>query len=228
MPTREPTVSRLLVLLLVLLNAGYYAWSHDLLRAYGFAPLRQEEPQRLSQQIRPESLVIVSTNPQQQSTSPTAAAAPQVTAHCLQAGLFDDTQAEALRQRVSAILPAGAWSLNEIVVPPRWIVYMGKYPDAQVLAKKRAELAVLNLPIESLTNPALAPGLSLGTFASQDAANAERATLVNRGVHTAQVVQEAAESRANVLRITPVDDAVREQLDALRPVLGGKTLQPCP
>ena len=55
---------RLLVLLLVLLNAGYYAWSHDLLRAYGFGPLRQEEPLRLNQQIRPEMLVIVSAAPQ--------------------------------------------------------------------------------------------------------------------------------------------------------------------
>lgn len=51
---------RLLVLLLVLLNAAYYAWSHDLLRAYGLGPLRQVEPQRLKQQIRPEALVIES------------------------------------------------------------------------------------------------------------------------------------------------------------------------
>lgn len=221
---------RLLVLLLVLLNAGYYAWSHDLLRAYGFGSLRQEEPQRLNQQIQPEALVIVSVNPQLQSAGPTpaAAAAAQVAASCLQAGLFDDTQTETLRQRVSAILPAGAWSLNEVVLPPRWIVYMGKYPDAQAVEKKRAELASLNLRIEPVTNSALAPGLSLGAFESQDAANAELAALVTRGVRTAQVVQEAAESRANMLRITPVDDAVRARLDELRPVLAGKTLQPCP
>ena len=34
---------RLLVLLLVLLNAGYFAWSQGLLRAYGFAPVLQTE-----------------------------------------------------------------------------------------------------------------------------------------------------------------------------------------
>ena len=219
---------RLLVLLLVLLNAGYYAWSHELLRAYGLGPLQQEEPQRLNQQIRPEALVIVSASQQQPVDSPPAAQAPQNVVSCLQAGLFDDTQAEALRQRVPSVLPTGAWSLHEVVVPPRWIVYMGKYPDAQVLAKKRAELAALNLHIEPLSNPALAPGLSLGTFESQDAANTELAALVKRGVHTAQVVQDAAESHANMLRITPVDDAVRARLDELRPVLAGKTLRPCP
>ena len=199
MATPEPTVLRLLVLLLVLLNAGYYAWSHDLLRAYGFAPLRQEEPQRLNQQIQPESLVIVTINPQQQTTTPSAATPPLIAASCLQAGLFDETQAEALRLRAAAILPPDTWSLNEIVVPPRWIVYM--------------ELALLNLPIESVTSSALAPGLSLGTFESQDAANAELAALVKRGARTAHVVQEAAESRANMLRITPVDDAVRARLE---------------
>ena len=54
---------RLLVLLLVLLNAAYYAWSHDMLRAYGLGPSRQAEPQRLRQQIRPEALVIESGEP---------------------------------------------------------------------------------------------------------------------------------------------------------------------
>ena len=50
---------RLLVLLLILLNAVYYAWSHDLLRAYGFAPVLQTESYRLAQQIRPELVHIL-------------------------------------------------------------------------------------------------------------------------------------------------------------------------
>ncbi len=218
---------RLLVLLLVLLNAGYYAWSHDLLRAYGFGPLRQEEPLRLNQQIRPEMLVIVSAAPQPSEGSQPPMQAPPVLASCLQAGLFDPTQAETLRQRMPSILPAGVWSLNEVVVPPRWIVYMGKYPDAEALEKKRAELVVLKLPVEPLKNPALAPGLSLGAFESQELAEAELSTLVKRGVRSAQVVRETAESRASMLRITPIDDAVRGRLDELRPVLAGKSLRPC-
>ncbi|MEO7941104.1 MAG: SPOR domain-containing protein [Burkholderiaceae bacterium] len=219
---------RLLVLLLVLINAGYYAWSHDMLRAYGFGPVHQEEPQRLSQQIRPDALVIGSANPQQPPPNPTAVVAPPVAASCLQAGLFDATQAQALRQRIPSVLPDGAWSLDEVVVPPRWIVYMGKFADAQAVAKKRAELVALNLPVEPLLNPAFAPGLSLGGFDSQALAQAELAGLVKRGVRTAQVVQESAESRASMLRITPVDETVRARLDDLRPMLAGKTLQPCP
>jgi hypothetical protein len=56
-------VLRFLALLLVLLNAVYYAWSHHLLQAYGFAPMQQGEPDRLKQQIRPELLIIESADP---------------------------------------------------------------------------------------------------------------------------------------------------------------------
>lgn len=50
---------RLAVLLLVLANAGYFAWSQGLLAAWGFAPAATGEPQRLRQQIKPEALRIL-------------------------------------------------------------------------------------------------------------------------------------------------------------------------
>lgn len=50
---------RLLVLLLVLANAGYFAWSQGLLGAWGFEPAATGEPQRLRQQINPEALRIL-------------------------------------------------------------------------------------------------------------------------------------------------------------------------
>lgn len=219
---------RLLVLMLVLLNAVYYAWSHDMLRAYGFGPAQQSESQRLTQQIRPQALRIVSTLPAPPADAQPRAQAPEAAASCLQAGLFDETQAVLLRQSAQALLPAGTWSLNEVLVPPRWIIYLGKYPDAQAQAKKRAELEALNLPVDTVSAPALAPGLSLGVYESRERATTELDALVRRGVRGAQVVQESAESRASMLRITPVDDALRGRLDQLQPALAGKTLHPCP
>ena len=52
---------RLLVLLLLLANGAYFAWSKGLLAPYGFAPVSQSEPQRMAQQIRPEAIHILST-----------------------------------------------------------------------------------------------------------------------------------------------------------------------
>jgi hypothetical protein len=50
---------RLFVLVLVLLNSAYFAWSQGLLRGLGFAPTQQTEPQRLNQQIRPQDLHLL-------------------------------------------------------------------------------------------------------------------------------------------------------------------------
>jgi hypothetical protein len=50
---------RALVLALLLANAGYFAWTRGLLADYGFAPAGQSEPQRLTQQLRPEAMRLL-------------------------------------------------------------------------------------------------------------------------------------------------------------------------
>ncbi|MHB1250411.1 MAG: SPOR domain-containing protein, partial [Polaromonas sp.] len=66
---------RLLVLLLLLANAGYYAWTQGLLAGYGFAPTAQAEPQRLAQQIRPEAMRLLgASEARQPEPGPSAAA----------------------------------------------------------------------------------------------------------------------------------------------------------
>ena len=47
---------RFFVLVLLLANAAYYAWSQGLLLEWGLAPVSQSEPQRLAEQIRPEEI----------------------------------------------------------------------------------------------------------------------------------------------------------------------------
>lgn len=216
---------RFLVLALVLSNGLYFAWSQGLLQAYGFAPASQSEPQRLARQLRPEALRLLSAQ-----ELPPSAAASAVDARpgvCLQAGLFDAAQAALLRDALEAALPAGSWSLDEVLQPARWIVYMGPYPSAEALAKKRAELAALKLPLEPLSNPALQGGLSLGGFETQTAATAQLDALSQRGVRTARVLQERAELRGLMLRLPAADSALRARLEALTPALAGKSLSPC-
>jgi hypothetical protein len=216
---------RLLLLALILANAAYFAWSNGLLRTYGFAPAQQNEPQRLAQQIRPEAIRVLSESELKRAdTQAQSEAAPK---ECLQVGLFDDAQADALRPLLEKTLPEGAWQLDTVLQPARWIVYMGKYPNAEALAKKRAELSNLNLKIEGLNNPALEIGLSLGGFDSKAAANAELARLNLRGIRTAHVVQEREESHASLLRLPVVTEAQKGRLDDLKPALAGKTWHKC-
>ena len=205
---------RLLVLTLVLLNAMYFAWSQQMLRAYGFAPHTQREPQRVAQQLRPELVRVLSGD---------EARGAEVTAKqpaCLVAGPFDDTQAAKVRQAAESGLPASTWLLESIAQPARWIVYMGKFPDVQALAKKRSELTALNLRSEALINPDLEPGISLGAFESEERARTELASLTQRGVRTASVVLERAELRGMQLRVPVVDELLRVRLEELKPALG--------
>lgn len=215
---------RLLVLILLLANGAYFAWSQGLLRSWGLAPLQQSEPQRLGQQIRPEALHVLSAEEVRRIES--AATATVRPPECLQAGLLDDAQTAQLRPLLDA-LPQGSWTLETGVEPARWIVYMGKYLTVENVNKKKAELRQLGISFESLANPALEPGLSLGGFPSQAAATDKLAVLSRSGVRTAKVVQERAEARGMLLKLVAVDDALRPRLEELKPALGGKPLRAC-
>jgi hypothetical protein len=213
---------RLVVLILALANAAYFAWSQGLLASWGIAPTQQSEPQRLEQQIKPQALRVL---PSDEARRVELAAAVKA-AECRQAGPLEDTQLPALKQ-VLDTWPTSAWSLEPAVEPPRWIVYMGKYAGVESVSRKKAELRQMGISFEPLSNPALEPGLSLGGFASQKDATAQMEVLAQRGVHTAKVVQERPEVRGQLLKLPAVDDLVRGRLDDLKPVLAGKPLRPC-
>lgn len=219
---------RLLVLALLLANAGYFAWTQGLLADYGFAPAAQAEPQRLAQQIRPDAMKLLTTaEARQLENDPTPAAAPQPAPECLQAGLFTPEQSTALRAGLESSFPIGSWTLESGVEPPRWIVYMGKYSSEDALAKKRSELRGMGVSFEALANPALGPGLSLGHYTSQAEAERELAKVATRGVRTAKVVQERPETRGQLLKVPAADTALKAKLEALKPQLAGKALQAC-
>ncbi len=104
---------------------------------------------------------------------------------------------------------------------------MGKYPNEEMLVKKRGELNVMKLVLEPLQNPALEPGISLGGFATQAEANAELAKLSQRGVRTAHVVQELQGGNATQLKLPAVTEALKARLAELRPSLGSLPLKAC-
>jgi hypothetical protein len=211
---------RAVVLLLVLANGVYYAWTHGLLLAWGWAPAQQEEPYRLTQQIRPEAVRVL---PRDEGRQVDAAPKPP---ECVQAGPFDDKAAEPVRQALAG-WPSGSWTLEPVTEQGRWIVYMGKYTDADHVARKKGELRQIGVAFEPLSNAQLEPGLSLGGFATQAEANAQLERLATRGVRTAKVVQERPDVRGQRLVVPVVDNALRARLDDLKPVLAASPLRPC-
>lgn len=212
---------RLVVLLLLLANGAYFAWAQGLLRPWGVAPAQQAEPQRLAQQIQPAAVRVLRAEDAKRLME-----TPYTAPECLASPPVDDATATGLR-RFLASWPSGSWTLEPVVDPGRWIVYMGKYESPQVVERKKAELRQRGVSFEPLGNRSLEPGLSLGGFTSQAAANEQLTALAAKGVRTARVVQERPEQKGLALRLPSVDDALRNKLADLRSALNGQALRPC-
>jgi hypothetical protein len=68
---------RLAVVLLVLANAGFFAWSRGLLLPLGMGPASPSEPHRIEQQLRPNDIRIGGAEaPRRTGTASTAARQP--------------------------------------------------------------------------------------------------------------------------------------------------------
>jgi hypothetical protein len=226
-----------LVLLLIAANLAWAAWSQGWLRPLGLGPSVQAEPERLARQVRPEALQLqrlpsaaAATPPAPRRAGPpepAASAAPEAPAAgvCLQAGTFDAQQIEVVR-RAAAELPSGSWRIDPVAVPGRWMVYMGRLADADAVRAKRAELRELGVDSDR-PGAALEPGLSLGRFPTEEAAQRALTDLGRKGVKTARVVQERRDTPAYVLRLPRADAALRQQVRNLRAALAGKDLRDC-
>ena len=189
---------RALVLALLLANAGYFAWTQGWLDdIVGVRADSEREPERLARQVRPETVQILSAV----SATTTAAPAPAVTAvagaasqpgegACLEAGPFSAAEIDAAASAVQAALPAGRWSDLKTEKPGAWLVYMGRYGDPELLAKKKEEITRIKLPFEEVRNsPGLEPGLSLGRFDDRAVAEKAMASFALRGVKSARIVE---------------------------------------
>lgn len=157
-----------------------------------------------------------------QPTPPEAKSAPV----CLQAGVFNEAQAAAWR-RAAGGLPAGAWRLDSVAMPGRWMVYASAASQEEA-ARRRTELRGRRIDVDR-PGASLEPGLSLGRYSSQEAAERARADLSLRGVSGLSVVREKRDQPAFMLRLPAADAALREKLAQapLRQALAGKELRSC-
>ncbi len=216
---------RLIVLLLILANGIFFAWAHGYLLAIGFAPTLQREPQRWQTQVKPEAIRLLAPH-EAKALVLLPSALPLAGLECLESDLLDERRLSLVRAAIAA-LPAGSYTLLEASAPPRWIVYMGKYPSAEALAKKRAELRNLGVSSERPKNPSLEPGIVLAAAATQAQADDALANLVARGVRTAKVLQELPERTGQILRLPAIDEALKAQLESVKAAVGAGALVAC-
>jgi cell division protein FtsN len=138
------------VWLLVLGNAGYFAWSQGYLDTLGLKPAEQREPQRLAQQVRPEVLRLLN-GPRAETApvasapaaaappvlAPTPAPAPVAAVPTPSAPIAPEPAASAPSPSPTVAVAAGSG--------PRACWQAGGFTDDQA-ELLRAELALLGLP----------------------------------------------------------------------------------
>ena len=129
------------VIVLVLANAGYFAWTQGYLGGLGMAPVEQREPQRLAQQLKPEALRLLNGpkgTPADTAAAPEPETAPAAT----------PPAAEAAPAPPAAPAPAPPTAAAPPSDGPRacWQAAGFTEPQAELL---RAELALLGLTANS-------------------------------------------------------------------------------
>ena len=288
---------RALALLLLLANLGLWAYTQGHLAPLGLAPFEAREPERLAQQVAPQTLRVLNApapaqagiaapalptpaaavaaapaaadangpGPLAAQASPAAPAGPPAAAPpsapaaapaaaaptprpptepavpapaapgtgpgpataCWQASGLTGPQAALVR---AALEPKaelqGRWSLNEIRLAPRWLVYIGPLASERALQQRRSELILAQIEHRSLAAP-LAPGLALGTFSSRERAETALAQARRQGVRDARVLQERPETISHTLVLSGLSAAQLRQIEAMA-ILPPRALQDCP
>lgn len=214
------------------------------------------EPQRLAQQVAPERLRLLNAPGRAaihsaaltestpagiaQAAPSTDSAAPDPLPDrpappalveprgCWQLAALTPAQADAVRRSADGITELrGRGTETASTLPARWIVYLGKFPSADALQRRRAELRQAGIDQREVNTPALLPGLALGTYSSEEAARKALQDVERQGVRDARVVQERPETRTITLRWPDLTKAEHGRLQAALDGMG-RGLQACP
>ena len=218
-----------LLLLLLLANALLLATNLGVLPPLAALGAAQREPERLQRQVQPELLQLLPAEAASAALREAATSAAESRASvCLEAGPFAGADAETAERLLREAGIAGtAWQAIRAEGNGAYLIYMGRYTDRELLQKKLEQVKRLRLEVEELREPSeLRPGLSLGRFASQAAADAALARMAQHGLRSAKVVTLDKPHSQTLLRLPAADSALRARLAGLVLPKGGRFV-PC-
>lgn len=143
---------------------------------------------------------------------------------CLQTGSFDADQLARVRAAAAA-LPPGSWRIDEQQRGGRWMVHL-PLADAAIVITRRAELRAQGIDTDA-PGAAREPGLSLGRFSSEAAAERALAELGRKGVRGARVVPERRATSRYLLRLPKADAELDQRARALDGALAERDWRAC-
>lgn len=228
--------------LLLLANGVYYLGSHGHMTALGWPAATSGEPERLTQQVSPDTLRLLSQEEAEKQINPPP---PPVQTECWVMGPFDEKTSVSVKKNLTGLLSEAQFQVEAVPAATgneteknaaslHWLVYMGRYPDPEMLNKKKGELRARKVTFEPLSQGPFAPGLVLGRYATQAEAQKALNELPNRGVHTAKIGEDkeggfkpAPTLKSFQAKVPVVDPALKAALEGGKPVWPGHNWQAC-
>ena len=235
---------RALVLLLILANAGFWAWRQGWLEplhsVIGARPEGEREPERMARQVNAQAVRLVpaeaasaparpeasaASAPTEAASEPVVAASAAAPLLCMEAGPFAPADLRVAEATLTAALPSGGWTQRTVTTA--WWVALGPYSDVEMLQKKRAELRRRGItPDTTAAVAGAAPVLVISRHESRIAAESALTAWSERGVRSARVVNATVPQQA--LRFAQADAATQGLLAALpADKLRGRTFAAC-
>jgi hypothetical protein len=228
---------RLLFLLLVLANVGFFAWSRYLApadAALDSAPLtRQIEPDKL-RIVRPGEVAKAAVKPPAAPVAATppaapAAPAPAALASCLEWGSFTLVDAPKAEKVLEPLILGGRIVQRRTEELAGWWVFIPQQGNRQLALKKAGELKALGVTdyfVVSEEGP-YRWALSLGVFRTEDAAKARLLTLADQGVRSARIGPRETMVPKVWLQVRGSDAALEARLKEVTRQIEGSELKPC-
>lgn len=196
---------RVMVLVLLAVNALFFAWSRGWLDTVTGLPAEGgREPQRLAAQQHPERIQPLAAS----------AAAALAQRSCLELGPLEGDAALAAAQ--AALKAAGAEAqVHSSELPGVWAVATIRLADPEFRARKEATYKQMRLPFEPLEGlPAEQPAFVLSRHASQAEATAAAAALDKRGLKGLRILALKAPVHRHNLVIAQADGLLAARLKA--------------
>lgn len=227
---------RLLFLLLLAANLGFFAWTRFLA-----PPDPAVDRQPLARQLEPDKLRIVAERelaraaapvPQPAAPKPAAPkpAAPEpVPITCLEWGSFNPGDASRAAQRLEPLALGAGLAQYRGEETASWWVHLPPQGSRAAALRKAAELKKLGVDDYFILQDAgpLRWSLSLGVFSTEDAARAHLQALRAKNVRSAVIDRRETRVPKVWFQVRGVDAALAARLRAIAQDFEGATLHDC-
>jgi len=213
---------RALFFALVLANLLFYGWHAGYI---GPGEEKKGEPERLSQQIAPEKIRLVTADsPRRPAETARARSA------CLEWGSFPAQEAE---RALTALAPLGLGdklSSRKVEEAAQWWVFMPPQGNKANADKKTEELKNLGVTDYFVVTDDGANkwAISLGVFRTEESAKNYLAAVSAKGVKTGRTGARETRVQKTLFQIRDADDATQAKLTEIRKDFAGIDLHDCP